>query len=133
MVIYDSYFQQVVDGHVTAQFVLDEKQHPIFTQRGGFKHYRILLRTVTNNPAIKRVVYKLDQSYYDPIREATDPGNNFEIEISSYGDYYFNVVVHAQDGIIARQGLLLSEVLSETQQPAQNPQITQALMDINNN
>lgn len=86
-----------IGGKVAARFRLDEQGNPTFlAEPSGKKNYFIDLYLESENPDLANVTYKLDSSYYDPIRESADKATAFKEEITSYGDY--PVVVEAQVG-----------------------------------
>jgi transcription initiation factor IIF auxiliary subunit len=125
---YNSFFTDNVQGAVRVEFEL-KNGAPVYEEEDGLKHYSIIFSLVAPPGKVKKVVYHLDPSYHDPVRETKDASSNFRIESTSYGDYFFNVTCKLPDGEAVRQRVHLSEALAETHQNP-NPAITQALADI---
>jgi hypothetical protein len=86
---YNKSFAQHVRGRLQARFLL-KAGRPVYEKEGAgeeeTRHYEIELSLVGGAPEIDRVIYVLDSSYYDPVREADTPPD-FKEEITSYGDY----------------------------------------------
>jgi hypothetical protein len=129
---YDSFFSDKVKGEVQAQLVLDANNHPEFIESGSRKHYKIRLQLITANTDVRLVVFKLDPSYYNTLRESTDPSNNYAVDITTYGDYNFIVEVTVGTEV-ARQEFRLSALLEKFHQPVENAEIQQALDYITQN
>lgn len=130
---YAPIFSEAVQGNVAAELVLGTGGNPVFRETASKRHYSVRLRLVSEkSESVKRVIYGLDPSYYNSVREATDRERDFEIEITTYGDYSFSVEVYL-DGEVARQTFILSRLLRETHRDSENPQIQKALEDIINN
>jgi hypothetical protein len=72
---------------IEARFQLDSSGRPKFVESGGYKHYAIELRVQGVKPGTIGVVYRLDPTYYDAVRESTDARNGFLLHLTSYGDY----------------------------------------------
>ena len=127
-----SYFDQRVGGQVRAEIVLDENGKPISSQGTSRTHYKINLYLDTPNPDVQAVTYKLDPTYYDPVRESTDASAKFRIELTTYGDY--PVTVDAQVGTeIVRKVVGLSELLGLTYGAEASPAVQAALENIKKN
>lgn len=132
MIKYNPFFEKKINAKIEAELVLDESRQPIAIPVEGMKNYKIRLRVETKDPKIERVVYRLDPTYYDPVRETEDSTNNFEIETTTYGDY--PVVVDVQVGNeIVRQEVLLSELLKESYLGGADEKIDDAIKDIEAN
>jgi transcription initiation factor IIF auxiliary subunit len=130
---YAPNFSEAVEGNIAAELVLDNNGDPIFKETGSKTHYSVKLRLVSNKMgSVKLVIYRLDPSYYNSVREAKDPTRSFEVELQTYGDYSFAVEVYLS-GAVARQTFILSRLLQETHGGSVNPQIQKALRDIVSN
>ncbi|SOD03737.1 hypothetical protein SAMN05216486_11718 [bacterium JGI 053] len=121
------YFQERVQGRVRAELVGGDEPE---TQTGGrLKHYKVRLFVDTQNPEVQNVTYKLDPTYYDPVRESRDADRNFEVSLSTYGDY--PVTVEAQvGGEIVRYTAPLLALLRESHGNTTSEAIRAALEDI---
>ncbi len=114
------YFTDKVNGTVQAAFVLDDKGEPEFLDsEDGRRHFKVKLSLITKNPEVRTVVYKLHPTYFDPIRESNNAENDFMIETTTYGDFFFVVDVTLNSGS-ARQSFRLSDLLgaAKNQTPA---------------
>lgn len=74
---------------IGARFVLGPGGKPEFTESEGLRHYVIELYFRGAEPRTESITYKLDASYYDPVREVfrSRRGADFAERITSYGDY----------------------------------------------
>jgi hypothetical protein len=117
-------------GKIAARFKLDKDGKPRYLISGGLKNYLIDLYVESASPDLGSVTYKLDNSYYDPIRESDNRDNSFMEEITSYGDY--PVLVEAQLGRrLVAEKINLSSLLEEGHKGAQDkPEILAAINDI---
>lgn len=123
------YFDERVRGKIRAEIVLDQNKKPVSLPGANLNHYKLRLYVETNNPAVQSVTYKLDPTYYDPVRESTDPSKQFLIELTTYGDY--PVTVDAQvGGEIVRKVVPLSQLLQETYENSTDPEILNVLNEI---
>jgi transcription initiation factor IIF auxiliary subunit len=129
---YNPIFKGKVKAKVRAELVLDKNNKPVFVPVGSLRHYKVKLHLDTKNPEVERVVYRLDPTYFDPVREASDPENGFEIETTTYGDYPFVVDVQLGDETI-RQELYLSDLLEEAYAKVKSSEIKRALKEIEDN
>jgi transcription initiation factor IIF auxiliary subunit len=127
-----SYNDEKLKVKVRAELILDSNKEPVSSRRSSLKHYEIRLFLEGKNPNINQVVYKLDPSYYDPIRETSDEKNNFAIETTTYGDYYVTVDVQVGSEVV-RQEILLSDLLKQSYTEKENAAIDQAIKDIEQN
>jgi hypothetical protein len=124
---YSEFFKRNVAGTVNASFLLDDKGNPLFTVGpSGNCHYKISLNVVTENPEVVNVIYKLHPTYYDPIRESSDRESNFQVIITSYGDYDLAVDVQAAGKLVTHTATLF-DLLSESHKDSANPAIKEAL------
>jgi hypothetical protein len=77
-----------------ARFKLDEEGRPrsITTKKFHHVHYEITLHFVAPSE-VDSVTYRLDPTYYDPLREVSrgSENNDFEEAITSYGDFVIEV------------------------------------------
>jgi transcription initiation factor IIF auxiliary subunit len=126
---YNSTFAEKVKAKIRAELVLDAKKKPLFISEGSLRHYKVKLRLETENPKVERVIYRLDPTYYDSVREATDKENGFEIETATYGDYPLVVDVQIGDETI-RQEVVLSDLLMNEYGKEKSGDIKKALKDI---
>ena len=121
-----AYFDRRVQGKIRAEIALDQNKKPVSLPGKTLNHYKVRLYLETNNPAVQSVTYKLDPTYYDPVRESNDSSQQFLIELTTYGDY--PVTVDAQvDGEIVRKVVPLSQLLEETYENSTDPDILNAL------
>lgn len=120
-----SYFDKMTQGKVYAEFELDNGK-PRFEKSTYYHHYRINLSLKTENTNVHRVIYTLDPSYYDPVRETTNAQANFKLNITTYGDYTFTVDVQVE-GQIVRQRNLLSALLEEQYKEPREPATQEAI------
>jgi hypothetical protein len=75
-------------------------------QAGGVTHYEIELH-VRDAPAdTYAVTYRLDETYYEPNREARNAKADFAEVITSYGDYQVTADVRTRSGTIRLAGRL---------------------------
>jgi hypothetical protein len=126
------YFEEKVRGRVRAEMILDENNDPVSVKSPSHDHYKVRLFLETNNPDIQSVTYKLDPTYYDPVRESSNLAEQFGIELTTYGDY--PVTVDAQVGNeIVRNVVPLSKLLKETYEHSKSPEIQVALNKIDAN
>lgn len=123
-------FSSNMGGKIAARFKLDKDGKPRYLISGGLKNYLIDLYVESASPDLGSVTYKLDNSYYDPIRESDNRDNSFMEEITSYGDY--PVLVEAQLGRrLVAEKINLSSLLEEGHKGAQDkPEILAAINDI---
>lgn len=129
MINLDKFFANKLDGHISAELVLDADSKPISIKTDKLDNYKIKFNVVTSNPEVKRVVYHLDPSYYDPVREARDKKNDFEIETTTYGDY--SILVDVQVGSEnVRQQIKVSDLLKETYKESLTEAIAKAIKAI---
>jgi transcription initiation factor IIF auxiliary subunit len=118
-----------IQGRVRAEFILDKDNNPEFIKGQARRHYKMKLIMETQNPDVQQVIYKLDPTYYDPIRESSDGNNNFEVELTSYGDYPVTVDAYVGSETV-RKVVPLSDLLSETHGEAGNANIKEAIEEI---
>lgn len=129
MVKYDPSFSKKARGKISAELMLDKSDKPIFVPTGSTKHYKIKLKFETDDPKVERVIYRLDQSYYDPIREGIEPEKDFEVETTTYGDYDFVVDVQVGNELV-RQEVSLSDLLKEQYRKTRDKGILKAIKEI---
>jgi|GEM_PF-6037504 len=128
-----SYFSSVTRGQVIAEFVLDNNGNPIYYHSDGHKNYKIVYKLQSDRAnEIKKVIYRLDSSYYNPIRETRNRENNFELRTSTYGEYPLSVEVHFQDETV-RDNFSITKLLKQTYQSTNNQQIMSAITNISQN
>lgn len=77
--------------HLAAELILDDDGRPRCVEDGQRRHYAIELRLEGAPPDAASVTYRLDPSYWDPLREvrrAPGPaGSTFSTRITSCGDF----------------------------------------------
>lgn len=113
---------------IKAELILDEHGKPV--QRGG--HYSIRLSIADAPEDAHRVTWQLDESYYDPIRDARNPDSGFAEELTSYGDYEVKAIVRVKDRpILASRNL--ADALRETHGGSDTAEIRAALRAIAEN
>lgn len=129
MIRQDKFFDERVHGHISAELELDENGKPISIRVGRLNLYKIRLRVITENPMVRRVVYHLDPTCYDPVRESDDRHNGFPIETTTYGD--LSLLIDVQVGVeIVRRQAMVSQLLKETYKESSNALITEAIEEI---
>jgi hypothetical protein len=121
------YFDGKVKGRIRAEFVGGDE--PIAQLGERLNHYQVRVFLETQNPDIERVTYKLDPTYYDPVRESVDRSRNYEVSLTTYGDYPVTVEVQVGSEIV-RQTTPLLELLQETHRQSHSPRIQDALREI---
>jgi hypothetical protein len=108
-----------------ARFILDERHKPRESKKGDFE---IVLSLDGLPNGTDEVMYRLHETYYDPLRVVTPDENNplFEEEITSYGDYIVTArAKHGTDFLKTRQSL--HKALYETHGHDPNPDVQRAL------
>jgi len=123
------YFDEKVNGRVRAELVLDENGSPEFHIGRSLKHYKVTLFLETENAEVQRVIYKLDPTYNNPVRESSDASTRFQVVLTTYGDYRVTIDVQVGDEIV-REVIPLSKLLSETHEESSNVGIQAALEEI---
>jgi hypothetical protein len=107
---------------LNAKFVLTASGDVDAVERGG-KHYKIELG-VDKPKDVMSAVYRLDPSYWDPVREVSKR-NSLELKepITSYGDFDVEATFTLNDGkrVVVRERL--SDAISRTyeRENAENP------------
>ncbi len=117
---------------IKAVFELDEKGQPLFVKGADHKHYRIRLHVENVPEDTYAVTYLLDESYYNPVREARDRAAGFTEELTSYGDYDLQAKIRSREGTAAVT-TKLSAALEAGHADEVSPQIESALKDIRGN
>jgi hypothetical protein len=117
------------DPKLIANFVLDSAGKPKSVERNGIKHYFLRLGVEDLPEDAYAVTYKLDESYYDPIRESRERADSFAEELTSYGDYVVQAKVRSKQGVepIAEN---LSRALEIGHAGNRTPEIEAALEEI---
>ncbi len=130
-----SYFSITTKGTLTAEFILDNDNKPIFSQSGKYKNYKIIYRLKSERAdEIEKVVYLLDSSYYNPIRESKDSKNDFELKTTTYGEYSVSIEVYFKDGVeSARDNFSVTKLLRQYYELTNNQSITEAIDYISEN
>lgn len=95
-----------------AQFVLDESGEPRATTESGRTHYGIRLFVDDAPETAFAVNYELHEDYFIPVRESVQP-QNFDEEITSYGDYEVCAEVRTRKGQRVPLRRRLSEALRD--------------------
>ncbi len=113
--------------HVTARFQIGPQQGPIYKAGKKHKHFKISLGLDHPNPEVSSVIYELDPTYYDPIRETDDSQSGFKTDITSYGDYTVKVKALKGKDVIAHN-FKLSDLLKKGHKDSlDDPTIKEAL------
>jgi len=114
---------------IKAEFVLDADGKPLVDDG----HYEIRISIYDAPADAHRVTYQLDEStYYDPVRDAHNPGSGFAEELTSYGDFEIMATVRLKDRpIFATRGL--AEALRETYASSTDSAVLDALRAISEN
>ena len=120
------YFDEKVRGRVRAELILDKDGNPEFLEGNTLNHYKIRLYLQTQNPDVQRVIYRLDPTYYDPVRDSNDASRKFELSLTTYGDYQITIDVQVK-GEIVREVFRLSTLLNEIHGQSENNKIQAAL------
>ena len=104
---------------LAAEFVLDAEGKPKFAiedSRG--RHWQIVLKLVNVPTDVASVTYKLDESYWDPLREVVRPRTSgpvlFEQPITSFGDYKVKASVSGSPLAGQRHEGQLSKLLEDS-------------------
>ena len=114
---------------IKASFLLDKSGKPKVSASGD---YEIRLQVEDAPEGTYRVTYELDDSYYDPLRDAIDPSSSFSEDLTSYGDYLIQARVRAKDHtLLAKRSLF--DALMESYSDSTDPDILRALTDIKDN
>ena len=129
-----SYFSEITQGTLTAEFVLNNDK-PIFSESGKYKNYKIIYRLKSaRKDEIKKVVYLLDSSYHNPIRESKDSANDFMLQTTTYGEYSLSVEVDFKNGReSARDNFSVTKLLRQNYESTNNESITEAIDYISKN
>lgn len=120
-----------IEPKICAKFLLDINNKPKYYVY-AYKHFGIML-FIRNAPKdVHAVTYELHETYVDPVREVSRDVPNFELEITSYGDYEINAKIRQRDyaTFISR---CLSDALCETYENSSNPDIQNAINYIKEN
>lgn len=124
-----------MDKHVKpilkATFDLDQDGKPVRLEGGEKMHYQIRLGIENAPDDTYAVTYVLDDSYYEPIREARKSENKYAESLTSYGDYTVQAKIRTKGGILSL-AIPLSEALSSGHEEI-TPDIAAALTDIKRN
>lgn len=117
---------------VTAKFILDESGKPKAIIDSGVKHYAIRLQVQDAPEDTYAITYKLDDSYYEPIRESLIKDTNFTTDVTSYGDFTVRADVRTKQRVVP-VALDLSKALKLSYASSLTPDIAAALKDIESN
>lgn len=116
------------DPNIRAEFILDPLMKPEFLEGRTKKHYKIKL-LVDNVPLeTHQILYELHPTYQNPIREGSRD-KDFEVDITSYGDYELKVQVPDARSVRMLR-VRLSEALAKSYVSGATPAISAALDDI---
>lgn len=114
---------------IRATFVLDSNGKPAIGSPGNY----LIKLTIDGAPTgTHAVTYRLDETYYDPVREARNAKTDFAEEITSYGDYAVRAKIRTRDGAILTSRDLY-EALAETYSNNRDPEVLAALESIRDN
>jgi pYEATS domain-containing protein involved in immunity len=119
----------MTEPELIAQFELDADGKPQAIDRGGTKHYRIVLKVAGAPEDAYAVNYKLHESYYDPERESRDSDAGFAERITSFGDYPVQVQLRTRKNVVPISEQL-SSALQRGYRGVTTPEIIAAISDI---
>lgn len=120
--------------HIVATFECDAEGRPLYEQDGDTRHYRIKLRIANPWGDVVSVTYRLDRSYWQPLRYKKNPKNGFEEAITSFGDYEVRADLERSTGKVTRLVASLSRALFQSHKQAKDQEgIRTALEDIREN
>lgn len=120
-----------MDPRILARFILDENENPFFKQGKKYKHYKVTIYIQSPPSETFAVTYELHESYSNPAREVFDKKTNFELTLTSYGDYSINAKLREKSyNRFITRGLF--EALNDNYKQTNNRHIMQGLMDIKN-
>jgi hypothetical protein len=114
---------------LTATFELDDDGEPKKIMQGDLSHYIINVGVDDPPPDTYAVTYKLHPSYYDPIREVRSKDNQFEENLTSYGDFQVQADLRTGKRVEA-VAANLSEALQRGYEGKTTPQIAAAISAI---
>lgn len=100
---------------LSARFELDKEGRPQFIESDGKRHFKINIDLEDAPAEIVSATYRLDSSFWDPVREVfRGEGGSFRESITSYGD--FDVVASISGSSIAGDSMRtqLSDALQQT-------------------
>lgn len=116
-------------GEIKAEFIFDTKGRLIGIREIDIIHYCICLslNNLLVNP--EKVIYELDESYFNSKIEVKAGVTNFRTEITTYGDYEIKARIYYENKIeiICAN---LSEILAKVYQSNNSLEITEALEQI---
>lgn len=98
-------------------------------RRSGRNDFDIVLFVSGAPKDTVSVIYNLHESYYDPIREATQIKKEFSEEITSYGDYIVTAKILSMSGLKILKKKL-SKALRDFYGPDARPDIRSAIQEI---
>jgi len=117
------------DPILKAKFILDAQGKPKGRASGDYQ-IKLFVENVPSDAYA--VTYRLDESYYDPAREAINRVDDFAEEITSYGNYLIIARIRAKSSPkeIRRS---LYDALMDFHRGNDDPSIMKALKDIAEN
>jgi len=117
------------DPTLKAAFVLDAQGKPGGRTAGNYK----IKLSIDGCPSdAYAVTYRLDPTYYDPVREALNQADRFSEEITSYGNYVITAKIRTKSYPLEIRRSLY-DALMETYRDASEPSVIAALTDIKDN
>lgn len=127
-IIYSQAFARNVKAELRARFRPDSQGIPLHVaDEEGLLHYTIELSLYSPSAReIDSVIYRLDDTYADPIAASNDRDNDFTEVISSYGDFEidFSVQMGRHE---YKQRAWLSSLLEEGHEGEDSPSIRDAI------
>lgn len=117
---------------IIATFVTDKDGNPEAIEQGGKKHYRIRVEIQNAPKDTYAVTYRLDDSYYEPIRESRASTLKFIEDLTSYGNFEVKADVRTKQRV-APVSVDLSQALKRGHGLKLTPEIEAALRDIESN
>lgn len=114
---------------IKAEFLLDMDGKPKGRSSGNY----VIRVSIAGAPEhAHRVTYKLDDTYYDPVREVRDRESGFSEELTSYGDYEIKATVRMKDHSILTSRRL-AEALKEQYADTSEHSILDAIKALSEN
>jgi hypothetical protein len=129
---YTKPFRDNVEGQLKARFRLDAEGEPMYERHPDDRRLRVYTIDVfletPRASAIKGVTYFMDDpSFVDPEGFSDDADNQFQEEITSYGDVEIVVTVEMADGHQYVQRAWLSNMLENGHADDMTPPVRAAL------
>jgi hypothetical protein len=116
---------------LVARFEIDPSGTPVFTERSGQRHYKIIFEVQNPPTGAYAATFELDPSYYDPRRTlAADSAGRFRLETTAYGDYEVKVRLRTKEGDIPLLETVQRALDKSREHMGANPAIDEAIQYI---